>query len=417
MTFSRFQQLTLFSIVSAILVGFWFPLKLLGYPLSDSLEIGTDALVSVASVVNIYLFFVENRLSPKSPKNWLHLGVILDLLCVMPFALVEFLIFHKVDSELLLLNFLTARHIFRIKSFLDQFDRLPPLAYRTIPLVMIMPGLIHLLACGWIYLGSGNMGPDSDRVAEYIKAIYWTITTLTTVGYGDIAAKTLTQMLYANGTQIIGVAVFGYVLSNVASLIARADAAREHHMDNLDKAETFMKIHDIPAEIRNKVRSYYHYLWQSHKGYRDKNLIFELPRRIQAEMVFHINRTIINKVPFFKDAQKDFIEELMAKLEHRIYIPDERVFSAGDPGDTMYFISSGEIAILSAKKQRLATLGDGNYFGELALITDGPRNASAVSVGYSDLYLLKKEDFLFCLEKHPEFKAHVENTAKSRSTN
>ncbi|MFN7823724.1 MAG: ion channel, partial [Pseudobdellovibrionaceae bacterium] len=354
MTLNFHQKLRLFSIFAAMLVGFWFPLKLLGYPLSASLEIGSDLLVSLASVVNVYLFFIEKRLSYKVPRNWFHLGLLLDVICIFPFALIEFSLTGSVHSEFLFLNFLTTRHVFRIKGFLDHFDRLPPVVYRLVPLLMVMPGLVHLIACGWIYLGSGNAGPDPDVVAEYIKAVYWTVTTLTTVGYGDIAAKTLTQMLYANATQIIGVGVFGYILSNVASLIARADAAREHHMDNLDKAETFMKIHDIPSDIRSKVRSYYHYLWQSHKGYRDKALIFELPKRIQAEMVYHINRAIIGKVPFLKVASQEFIQDLMIKLEHRIYIPGEKVFAIGDPGDAMYFVSAGEVEILSAKNETVA---------------------------------------------------------------
>jgi voltage-gated potassium channel len=147
---------------------------------------------------------------------------------------------------------------FRIMSLSrskGEFDGLHPVAFRLIPLALSMPLLVHMIACCWIFLGSGTAGPDNDKVLEYVKAMYWTFTTLTTVGYGHISAKTIPQMMFASGTQVVGVAVFGYVLSNVASLLARLDASREHHMNLLDKVEAYMRHNHLPPKLRSGVRA------------------------------------------------------------------------------------------------------------------------------------------------------------------
>jgi voltage-gated potassium channel len=120
-------------------------------------------------------------------------------------------------------------------------------------------------------------------------------------------------MLYACFLQVTGVGVFGFVLSNVASLLSRMDAAREHHLDNLDKVETFMHSHHIPVDLKGKVRSYYHYMWKKHRGYQDRTLLADLPQKMQSEVLLFINRNIVSKVPLFKGASEDLVEELMSE--------------------------------------------------------------------------------------------------------
>jgi hypothetical protein len=412
---SWLQYLRFSSILTSILIGLWFPIRLIGYRPIASVEVGFDLLVSLISIVNIYLYFKENQKKPSDMKAWLSASVLLDALCVLPLSLIEFWWLGTTNEILLFINLLCARHIFRIKSFLDQFDSLQPIYYRLIPLVFTMPILVHLLACGWIALGSGSAGPDPDKVFEYVKALYWTFTTLTTVGYGDIVAKTSSQMFYAAGAQILGVAVFGYVLSNVASLLSRVDAAREHHMDNLDRVETFMRMHKIPDNLRLKTRAYYHYMWTNRKGYQDDTLLKDLPHKIQSELFFFINQSIIAKVPFLRGAQQELLEDLMNELEPRIFVPGEKIFRADEPGDALYFIQSGSVEILDRQGQALAALHEGAFFGEMALLEDKPRSATARATGFCDVYLLHKNSFERVIEAYPEFRHHMEEVMRSRT--
>ncbi len=219
---TRLQYLLLFSIVSAIVVGFWLPLKMIGFDFLARTDLFLDSLISCAAAVNIYIYFHEKKLKPNKWIHWASPSVLLDLICLMPLLLIEDYLFGEAPLGLVFLNLLTCRHIWKIKRFLDEFDNLKPIVYRLVPVAMMMPLLVHLNACGWIALGSGTAGPDPDKLNEYIKAFYWAMTTLTTVGYGDISARTPLQMLYAAFTQLVGVGVFGFILSNVASLLSRS---------------------------------------------------------------------------------------------------------------------------------------------------------------------------------------------------
>jgi voltage-gated potassium channel len=274
--------------------------------------------------------------------------------------------------------------------------------------------LVHLIACGWIALGSGTAGVEADQVLTYVKAVYWSFTTLTSVGYGDISAKSIRQMLYSCGVQVTGACVFGYILSNVASLLARSDAAREHHMDSLDRIETFMKLHRIPPGLRTKIRTYYHYMWTNKKGYKDDTLLDGLPAKIQSELFTHINLPMIEKIPFLKGVDAELISDLMSELKPRVFIPDERVFKVDEPGDALYFIQNGNVEILSREGSLIATLGEGNFFGEMALISDKPRSATAKASTFCDVYALRRDAFVRVATAYPEFKRHLEKIMENR---
>jgi hypothetical protein len=317
-------------------------------------------------------------------------------------------------SWLVIFDLLAVRHLGRIKDFLDEYDSLDPMLYRILPILSGLPLLVHFTSCCWIGLGSGTVGPSAERIDTYIKAVYWSFTTLTTVGYGDISAKTNAQMLFACGVQLVGVCAFGYILSNIIGLINRADAAREHHMDNLERVDTYTRSHRISPELRGKIRAYFHYLWITNKGYQDRSLLESLPRQLQSEIFLHLNKNMFEEVSFLKNAEQDLIVDLMEQLQSRVALPGERIFRAGDEGDALYFIQSGEIQIGGANGEIFAHLHGGEFFGEMALISDRPRSASARAISYADLFVLTKESFDKVSQRYPKFRNSIAEIMKVR---
>jgi CRP-like cAMP-binding protein len=95
----------------------------------------------------------------------------------------------------------------------------------------------------------------------------------------------------------------------------------------------------------------------------------------------------------------DALVRLAAALEEKNYVEGQTVFSEGDPGDSMYFIVKGCIRIekraqaTSTVRKTLTVLEAGDYFGEMALLDQKPRSASALAAGTATILRLSKAAF------------------------
>jgi len=408
------RWILLVNVVATIGAGLWIPVRIVYLRHAAGVAVvdhGIDAGVLVLMVANYWRPLRRGR--PAGAGGWGSLAI--DALVALPlFTLLEPFLGTAADYALLP-KLLLARHLFSIRGILDEFADLHPVLARLLPLGFIVPIVVNLLACGWSSLGSGTAGPAPDPVFDYVRAVYWTITTLATVGYGDITAKTPVQMLYAAATMLVGIGFFGYVLGNVTSLFARLDAAREQHLEQLDRIETFMRGNDVPVPLRARVREYYRYLWRSRQGWDVAAVLADLPPKLQVEIGLFLNAEIIEQVPMLKGASRRLLEEIVLELKPRVVIPGEELFRAGEPGHAMFFIQRGTVEIVATDGSVLATLGPGSFFGESALLTARPRNASARAVGYGDVFLLNREAFERVLDRHPAFRRQVQEIAASRT--
>ncbi|MBI1212918.1 MAG: cyclic nucleotide-binding domain-containing protein [Alphaproteobacteria bacterium] len=121
---------------------------------------------------------------------------------------------------------------------------------------------------------------------------------------------------------------------------------------------------------------------------------------------------MLEKVPIFAGIKGKDIARLAQMLTPELFLPGERIIRAGDKGDRMYFIASGVVDVLVAPNP--VRLKSGDFFGEMALLTDNPRNADVVSAGYTNMLELRRRDFETLLRANPDMKQNIERVAQAR---
>lgn len=122
---------------------------------------------------------------------------------------------------------------------------------------------------------------------------------------------------------------------------------------------------------------------------------------------------ILRQIPLFQSLTE---EEHLAIIQHiteQYYPANYRIFSKGDTGDAMYIIKTGMVRIFDGEKD-IAFLEKEAFFGEMALIEDQPRMASAQTMGDCELFLLKKEDFQALMQSSPEIAQKVKEAYDGR---
>lgn len=124
--------------------------------------------------------------------------------------------------------------------------------------------------------------------------------------------------------------------------------------------------------------------------------------------------TALQNVPFFKNLDFDDASELAARLVPRRFGAGQVIFHLGDPGGLLYIISRGKIKIsyttTEGQEVVLAILGPGDFFGELALLDDTPRSATAETLGPAETWTLHRDDFIHYITENPAFALHVLQT-------
>lgn len=95
-----------------------------------------------------------------------------------------------------------------------------------------------------------------------------------------------------------------------------------------------------------------------------------------------------------------------ATEETRLVKAGETIFSAGDEATEFYVVRAGKVTV-RLRNRTLATLGEGEIFGEMALIDAGPRSASAVAETDATIVPVSEKQFLFMVSEAPYFALSV----------
>jgi len=121
---------------------------------------------------------------------------------------------------------------------------------------------------------------------------------------------------------------------------------------------------------------------------------------------------MISRVSLFASLDHKTIAEVGKRLRALVALPGEKIVAIGGPPDAMYFIAAGEVMVKAPTFE--VKLNEGDFFGEMGLLTDQPRNADVIADGYCHLLVLYRKDFRELLDRRPAVRAEIEAVAARR---
>jgi voltage-gated potassium channel len=186
-------------------------------------------------------------------------------------------------------------------------------------------------------------------------AMWWAVVTLTTTGYGDVVPATVGGRMIGAGLMISGIVVLALMTGVLATGFAQEERRRE-----------YLRVWDLVA-----------------------------------------------RVPIFSTLGVVTLSEIVGKLRTRYYPARITVVRRGDPGDSMFFISTGEVEV-RLPNGGTVRLNDGAFFGEMALLDRQPRNASVVTAKPTTMLVLYASDFYEIASHIPALAEAVEIEARRR---
>ncbi|XP_048580019.1 cyclic nucleotide-gated cation channel alpha-3 isoform X2 [Nematostella vectensis] len=309
-----------------------------------------------------------------------------------------------------------------------------PNRLRVVKLALYLGLALHWVACGYYmiseYEGLGSnswvypeaSGEDGKLLRKYIKSLYWSILTLTTIGETPEPSTNL-EHVFTSAMFLFGIFVFAAVVGNVGDVISNMNAARTDFQTKMDYIKSYMEHHKVPEDLQNRAKRWAYYAWSRTHALDESDALGMLPLRLRAELAIHVHLATLKKVKIFKDCDEGLLCELVLKLRPQIFSPGDYICRCGEIGREMYIINHGKVEVVvpdstTGEKIVVASLTEGNYFGEISLLRlDEGRNrrsADVRSVGYSELLCLSQKDLMEALEEYPEAKKVLESQGRDR---
>jgi voltage-gated potassium channel len=293
----------------------------------------------------------EHRGALGAQVDWvLSLGGLFDLAAVMP-GIVALLY----GPPAMLFGFIWAFKYVRYSPGLASLGRVISHARHALLSVLLGFCIALLAAASLAYLLERHAHPGDPEVFDSIPAaLWWGIETMTTTGYGDVVPQTFAGRALSGGVMVGGILIFalwtGILVNGYAEELRRRDFLRT---------------------------------WE-----------------------------LVAKVPFFHNIGAALIAEVARLLRPRDYSDGAIIMRRGEPGECMYFVAEGEVEIQLHSGS--IYLGAGQFFGERALVTGEPRNATVSAAQPCTLLVLDIVDFHELLARQPELARIIREEAHKR---
>ena len=388
-----------------------------------------DIITSIVFVLDIFVRFNTAYLDlntgmlvdTPSRVRWHYLknGFLFDFLAALPLDLLCMLILGNDYADgwiwlslahLRMFKFVGIRHFFQVITPVKLAPFSVSYQYTIVPMLRLTfycALAVNMITVLWILLNRGGPRGSTDDQYSYITALYWTLYTVTSVGYGDIPVETEAKKLFASVLFVAGVVIHGIVISKISSRMQKGDVESDR-TDKMKETLSVLKKFSIPEQLACEVLAFqYHQLHSDVSGSFMK-VLHTLPAVMRDRVGLFVRMRFICQVPMFKEQPIECLVGLANALKSLVLEPESRIIKAGDEGREMFFMGHGFADVTSPEGEKWGTIKPGGFFGEIALLTDSKRTASITTLTYCDLFRLDKGDFFLLIRKHPELRAAVQ---------
>ncbi|CAI2370128.1 unnamed protein product [Moneuplotes crassus] len=319
----------------------------------------------------------------------------------------------------------------KIKAFLDFLKRYSGIL-RLMKTVVYSFLVIHLISCLWYgiakaqgsnpdtWLARGGY-QDKSEFYLYLLCVYWALQTLTTVGFGDITAKTEVELYVTIFWMIFGVIFYSITVSNLASIISSLDVAESRTQAYLSNLNEFSI--DLPDGTHTKIRQFIEVNSKNSDNSEYQDLLLnDLPSSLRSEVIAHTHGEVIRKILFFRDKDISFMWKIVPMLKPLKAMAGLVIYNQQEKGKEMYFILKGRIKLwynLSTRYLSPPSMKgfnqyvEGSYFGDCDIFT-GIHDSTAMPATEVNLLVLSRVDVKRLIEKIPKDMERFTKLAKER---
>uniref|UniRef100_A0A671RUR3 Voltage-gated delayed rectifier potassium channel KCNH4 n=1 Tax=Sinocyclocheilus anshuiensis TaxID=1608454 RepID=A0A671RUR3_9TELE len=392
----------------------------------------SDILVEILFMLDIVLNFRTTFVSTSGQVvydarsicvHYVTTWLFVDLIAALPFDL----LYAFNVSVYFGVHLLKTVRLLRLLRLLQKLERYSQYSAVVLTLLMSMFALLaHWMACVWYIIGRSeieNNSPGSwdigwlhelgKRLAvlgggpsirsSYVTSLYFALSSLTSVGFGNVSANTDSEKIFSICTMLIGALMHAAVFGNVTAIIQRMYSRRSLYHTRTKDLKDFIRVHRLPKALAQRMLECFQTTWSVNNGIDVSELLKDFPDELRADIAMHLNKELL-QLPLFESASRGCLRSLSLIIKTSFCAPGEFLIRQGDALQAIYFVCSGSMEVLKDNTV-LAILGKGDLIGSDSLTKEQviKTNANVKALTYCDLQYISLKGLREVLRLYPEY--------------
>ena len=416
-----------------------------------ALDIFVDVMFWIDILVNFRTAYINNKRhtiydQKKVALHYFKGWFMLDFIGTFPFERIAKEIISSTSGDLatkdiMYLRLLKLPRIIRAARLVKKLDIFTSnKVIRVLKLIFLFLLLGHWIGCIWYFVGSwqaenvganiftgdfvwiqrpllnGNGYDKTDVRTKYTAAVYWALTTMTSVGYGDIVPLTNIERYFTIFVQLLGAICTAVIFGNVGAALISHENALAKNSERVQTINEILDFHDLPDDLLGRIKENINYMLIKHRGLDSSQMLNDLPGNLRTDLLaFSMGKDIQESHLFKKCKSQGFLRTIVSHIKPEAYCPDDVIYYENECSKDLYFIEEGSVKLLYGKEMiLLAVLKKKDHFGETELFTPRKRMVTVQAITFCDVHRLTAEDLEETLAIFKECREHVMEYVQSR---
>ncbi|KAB2620148.1 potassium channel KAT1-like [Pyrus ussuriensis x Pyrus communis] len=253
----------------------------------------------------------------------------------------------------------------------------------------------------------GAVYPDFKQDSlwnRYVTSMYWSITTLTTTGYGDLHAENPREMLFDIFYMLFNLGLTSYLIGNMTNLVVHWTSRTRIFRDTVRAASEFAARNDLPPTIQDQMLSHICLKFKT-EGLKQQETLNGLPKALRSSIAQHLFFPVVQNIYLFQGVSHDFLFQLVSEIDAEYFPPKEDVILQNEAPTDLYILVSGAADLVSSVDGqdqfiRKATAGD--TLGEIGVLCHRPQPFTVRTTELSQILRLRKSSLMTTIEANKD---------------
>ncbi|XP_073225458.1 potassium channel KAT3 isoform X5 [Cicer arietinum] len=263
-----------------------------------------------------------------------HLHFPMDLASTLPFQQIYQVIAGTPHGRAGVFGFLNMLRLWRLRRVSELFSRLEKdirVSYsltRASKLLCVTLFAVHFTGCMYFWLAFHHKSPENTWIGKqvedfkhgsvrsgYTYSMYWSIVTLSTVGYGDLHAENTTEKVFNIFYMLFNIGLTAYIIGNMTNLVVHSSVGTFAMRDAFNKILQYASKNRLPEGLKEQMLAHTQLKFKTAE-LQQEEVLQDLPKAIRAGIAQHLFHNVVEKTYLFKGLSDDFISQLfLFKLE------------------------------------------------------------------------------------------------------